>query len=221
MACQTPDHPDAGVSYRSLSNFYLADPRRIGSRERDLGLWWRVGRNGPSYRAAWVRDTGELYVARLGFPKEQGEVRLLGQANDEELEEALEGWADVCPQPDSMTWLCHRAASWAEAKTPRTMSPEQRDLALAAPRAKHEMSVLIDSDRPQRMKRPGGAGGEHKARELSVGEAHYPVIATSNTGRSTATVSRRRVNAKLLTVVCATAGFTAPATALLLELSAA
>jgi hypothetical protein len=221
MACQTPDHPDRGVSYRSLSNFYLADPRRIGSHERDLGLWWRVGRHGPNYRAAWVRDTGELYVARLGFPKEQGEVHLLAQANDEELEEALEGWADVCPQPDSMTWLCHRATSLVEPKTPRAMSREQRDLALAASRAKHELSMLIDSDKPQRMSRPGGAGGEHKGRELSVAEAHYPVIATSNTSRSTATASRRRVNAKLLALVCATAGFTAPATALLLELGAA
>jgi hypothetical protein len=221
MACRTPDHPDKGVSYRSLSNFYLADPRRIGSHERDLGLWWRVGRNGPSYRAAWVRDTGELYVARLGFPKEHGEVHLLGQANDEELEEALEGWADVCPQPDSMTWLRHRAASLAEPKTPRAMSREQRDLALAAPRAKHDMSVLIDSDRPRRTNGPGGEGDKHKARELSVAEAHYPVIATSNTSRSIATISRRRVNAKLLALVGATAGFTAPATALLLELSAA
>src|SRR5205807_4023707 len=113
MACQTPDRPDRGVRYRSLSNFYLADPRRVGSQERDLGLWWRVGLHGPTYRAAWVRETGELYAARLGLPEEQGEVHVLGLANDEELEEALEGWADICPQADSMTWLRHRASGLA------------------------------------------------------------------------------------------------------------
>lgn len=213
MACQSPDHPDAGVSYRSLSNFYLADPRRIGSRERDLGLWWRVGRHGPSYRAAWVRETGELYVVRLGCPREQGGVHLLGQADDDELEEVLDGWADVCPQPDSMTWLRHRAA-----RLPRG----QRDRASTGPRAKHEMSMPIDRDRRQRVNRLGAvAVGEHKAREPSAAEAQYPVIAAPNPDRSPATVSRRRVNAKLLAVVAATAGFTAPATALLLELSAA
>jgi hypothetical protein len=133
MTCQVQDGPDRDIRYRSLSSFYLADPRRTGSYERDLGLWWKVGLHGPTYRAAWVRETGELYAERLGIAKEQGEVHVLGRANDEQLEEALEGWADICPQPDSMTWLRHRAMSLARIETPRALSDESRGLVLAGP----------------------------------------------------------------------------------------
>jgi hypothetical protein len=219
MACQTPDQPHPGVSYRSLSNFYLADPRRIGSHERDLGLWWRIGQHGPTYRAAWVRDTGELYAARLGLPKERCEVHVLGHANDAELEEALEGWADVCPQPDSMTWLRHRATSLARPERPRAISREQRDLALAVPRAQQAKEMLIGRDRRTPVAGPGGA--ERAAPVVSAVKAEHPVIAICSSGISAATVSPRRANARLLAVVGATAAFTAPATALLLELSAA
>ncbi|HEV3283043.1 MAG TPA: hypothetical protein VG010_02465 [Solirubrobacteraceae bacterium] len=106
--------------YKSLSNFYRADGRRRSSRERDFGLWWRVGAHGPTYRAAWVRDTGELYVTRLGeLDHGQGEVVVLGRARDRrQLEEALDGWQQVCAQPDSMTWLRHRAARLEPSEKP-------------------------------------------------------------------------------------------------------
>ena len=102
---------DRANRYQSLSNFYRADRRRRSSREQDVGLWWRVGAHGPVYRAAWVRETGELYVARLGtLQADGGEVLVLGRARDRnELAEALDGWQDVCQLPDSMTWLRHRA----------------------------------------------------------------------------------------------------------------
>jgi hypothetical protein len=60
--------------YRSLSSFYNADPRRIHSREQDVGLWWREEADGPLHRAAWVSDTGELYLVRLGPTEEGGGV---------------------------------------------------------------------------------------------------------------------------------------------------
>src|SRR5882757_925501 len=112
---------DRANRYESLSNFYWADSRRRSSREQDIGLWWRVGIHGPVYRAAWVRETGELYVTRLGALQDgTGEVEVLGQARDRnQLEEVLEGWRDVCPQPDSMTWLRHRAAELAAPEKPR------------------------------------------------------------------------------------------------------
>jgi RNA polymerase sigma-70 factor (ECF subfamily) len=150
MTCQPSDRPDQGVRYRSLSNFYLADPRRIASQERDLGLWWRIGLHGPTYRAAWVRETGELYAARLGMPKEQCDVHVLGRGSAEELNEAIAGWADICPQPDSMTWLCHRAMSLAQIETPRALSREHRELALAGARAQQTKAALIDGDQRQR-----------------------------------------------------------------------
>jgi hypothetical protein len=110
--------------YQSLSNFYSADRRRTSSREQDVGLWWRVGVHGPTYRAAWVCETGELYVSRLGPLQDgRGEVVVLGRASDRlQLERALDGWRAVCAQPDSMTWLCHRAASLEAAEKPARAS---------------------------------------------------------------------------------------------------
>ena len=71
--------------YRSLSNFYAADSRRMRSRELDIGLWWLDEAGGPLHRAAWVRDTGELYLTRLG-PSEDGggEVEVLAIVAEQE-----------------------------------------------------------------------------------------------------------------------------------------
>jgi hypothetical protein len=98
--------------YGSLASFYAADRRRIDSRELDVGLWWREDANGPLHRAAWVGDTGELYLVRLG-PADAGggQVELLATvAEQEQLEEMLEGWRERCGRPRSLTWLRRRAA---------------------------------------------------------------------------------------------------------------
>ena len=58
--------------YPSLVAFYSAEPARLTSRERDVGLWWRSGEEGPIHRAAWIEDTGELYLVRLGPAAEGG-----------------------------------------------------------------------------------------------------------------------------------------------------
>jgi hypothetical protein len=119
MATTTRRLADRSDRYRSLRNFYLADVRRRASREDDVGLWWRVGSHGPLYRAAWVHGTGELYVTRLGLEHGKGEVTVLGRArNRDELERALHGWQDACYQPDSMTWLRHRAVRLAPTERP-------------------------------------------------------------------------------------------------------
>jgi hypothetical protein len=120
MSSRRPQVASRSSRYQSLSNFYVADRRRRASQEKDVGLWWRVGAHGPYYRAAWVRETGELYVTRLGPPQGgKGEVIVLGRAQHrDELEAVLEGWQDVCYQPDSMTWLRHRAAGLAMPEKP-------------------------------------------------------------------------------------------------------
>jgi len=97
--------------YRSMARFYAADPRRRASRERDVGLWWRDAADGPLHRAAWVCDTGELYLVRLG-PSEEGGgvVELLARVDDgERLERALAGWRERCGAPSSLSWLRERA----------------------------------------------------------------------------------------------------------------
>ena len=97
-------------SFESLAVFYAADPRRQGSKEDDVGLWWRDDR-GRSYRAAWVRDTGELYVCEHLRPGSfGGRVHVLARRFERgELEAALGGWRDVCRRPNSLAWLVDRA----------------------------------------------------------------------------------------------------------------
>jgi len=98
--------------YRSLASFYTADERRIHSRERDVGLWWRDGVDGPLHRAAWVGDTGELYLVRLGpAATGGGRVEVLAMVEDSErLEGVLDGWRERCGEPRSLSWLRERAA---------------------------------------------------------------------------------------------------------------
>jgi len=120
--------------YRSLASFYTADERRIHSRELDVGLWWREEADGPLHRAAWVSDTGELYLVRLGPVAEGGgRVEVLGVADDSErLEAALEGWRESCGEPGSLSWLRERAALRLPASAddararPRESAPKMR-----------------------------------------------------------------------------------------------
>jgi hypothetical protein len=101
--------------YASLRGFYAADERRAGSRELDVGLWWRERPDGPLHRAAWVSDTGELYLVRLGPTDDGGgSVEVLAKVADgDRLEHALEGWRERCGKPYSLTWLRQRAGALA------------------------------------------------------------------------------------------------------------
>jgi hypothetical protein len=101
-------------TYLSLAAFYASDARRKPSRERDIGLWWR-SRRGPTYRAAWVEATGEIYLFQHGLTGAGGgSVHLLaGRLDADELERRLDGWRDVCGEPGSLDWLLARAAAHA------------------------------------------------------------------------------------------------------------
>jgi hypothetical protein len=109
--------------YASLRGFYAADERRARSRELDVGLWWRERPDGPLHRAAWVSDTGELYLVRLGPAADGGgRVELLATVADgDRLEHALEGWRERCGEPYSLTWLRQHASELSSRKrTSRT-----------------------------------------------------------------------------------------------------
>jgi hypothetical protein len=96
-----------------MAGFYAADERRVRSRERDLGLWWRDESDGPLHRAAWIEDTGELYLVRLGPEADGGgQVELLASATDfERVQGALEGWRERCGEAQSLSWLRERLAA--------------------------------------------------------------------------------------------------------------
>jgi hypothetical protein len=98
-------------TYLSLAAFYAADPVRRRSRERDVGLFWR-SRRGPSFRAAWVQDTGEVYLFQHALGgRGGGSVHLLpGRFGDDEVQERLDGWQDHCGVPGSLDWLLDRVA---------------------------------------------------------------------------------------------------------------
>jgi hypothetical protein len=97
--------------YPSLADFYRAKERRIDSRELDVGLWWREGVDGPLHRAAWIKDTGELYLVRLGVEAARGgQVEVLARVDDQALlERVLDGWRERCGEPRSLAWLRERA----------------------------------------------------------------------------------------------------------------
>ena len=101
-------------TYLSLGAFYGADRRRDASRERDYGLWWRGdGPHDPTYRAAWIEETGELYVMQHEGTLGGGRVDVLARFRDRlDLDRRLSGWQDVCGDRGSFRWLVERIASW-------------------------------------------------------------------------------------------------------------
>jgi hypothetical protein len=98
------------TTYGSLGAFIYGRRQRLYSRERDVGLRWRDG--GALYRAAWIEDTGELYLVQLGPPHEGGgHVELLAAGVAiEDLEDAVSGWREAQDDGDrSLDWLRDRA----------------------------------------------------------------------------------------------------------------
>jgi hypothetical protein len=95
------------TSYRSIVAFIRDDDRRMRSREHDIGLCWRESATGHTYRAAWVEDTGELFVVQNGAPAEGGgHVEVLAAGCDaEHLDRTLPGWREFLWPMGSLEWL--------------------------------------------------------------------------------------------------------------------
>ncbi|HEX4435971.1 MAG TPA: hypothetical protein VH061_04170 [Solirubrobacteraceae bacterium] len=124
MASTDRELPSSAATYPSLVAFYNADPVRLTSREQDVGLWWREGADGPLHRAAWVAETGEVYLVRLGPAADGGgAVEVLAKAEDpERLERMLSGWRQECGGPRSLQWLRRRTVR----ASPRVRRPRSR-----------------------------------------------------------------------------------------------
>jgi hypothetical protein len=100
------------LAFPTLQAFRAAHPARARGAEVDYGGPWLTGRFGPSYRAAWLPATGELFAVRLG-PRSSGggRVELLAHVPDGGLlDEMLRGWRAACGTFDSMRWLRARVA---------------------------------------------------------------------------------------------------------------
>ena len=110
MTADPGSYPDTAATFASVPDFNAAAPERISSRERDFGLAWRD--RDAVYRAAWIADTGDLYIVQLGAPATGGgHVELLASgASAERVLGALAGWRDVCGREGSLAWLRERAA---------------------------------------------------------------------------------------------------------------
>jgi hypothetical protein len=100
----------AMATYLSLGSFYSADRRRALSRERDVGLWWRGdGPLSPTYRAAFVENTGELYLMQHEGTLGGGHVDVLGRFSSlAEVLRLVVGWEEVCGERGSIRWLLER-----------------------------------------------------------------------------------------------------------------
>jgi hypothetical protein len=114
-------------TYLSLSAFYAADQRRRDSRERDIGLWWRSSR-GPTYRAAWIQDTGELYLFQhaLTGPGSSSVHLVNGRYDAAELDGLLEGWRDRVGRAGSLEWLLEALTQREPARTAAGSRPPAR-----------------------------------------------------------------------------------------------
>jgi hypothetical protein len=115
----------APVTYLSLGAFYGADPVRRASRERDLGLWWRAPGRGPTYRAAWVQATGEVYLVQHGLTGHgSGHVEVLAHIpHPDAVETQLAGWRDEVGKPGSLRWLRERLGEGVVRERPLPTDP--------------------------------------------------------------------------------------------------
>jgi len=93
-------------TYPALAGFYAADRRRKDSRELDLGLSWRERRGFPTYRAAWVADTGEVYLVQHGPWPGGGQVSVIAHVPDRRsVMHRLAGWRQQVGRHGSLEWL--------------------------------------------------------------------------------------------------------------------
>ncbi len=100
---------------------WIKRPDRARSGEHDFGVQWTIDgkpRSYPHWQVPWIESTGELYAVDLG---RTGCFILIANSPDEEaVELALEGWADISPDLPALI-----AQARSGAKAPRRARPEE------------------------------------------------------------------------------------------------
>ena len=115
------------TTYPSLEIFYK-DGRRAASREHDLGLWWRTDPCGPSYRAAWVENTGEIYLVQYEGMRGGGHVEVLGRRDSlDQVRGELDGLERVCGARNSLSWLRARLPGTSQMTPRKRVDTEGRE----------------------------------------------------------------------------------------------
>ena len=109
--------------FRDVEAYYSDNPHRRYSGEADYGVHWRLDGWESRWRVSYVHATGEVYAVHQG--RSIGPVFILGVVppdipypQDEHrepfkkpelyydtLERVLDGWAEACPKPNSLTWV--------------------------------------------------------------------------------------------------------------------
>jgi hypothetical protein len=99
------------TTYLSLGAFRAADPRRDIEHEIDLGDWWLgADWHQPRFRAAWLPQTGELYVMQHEGIPGGGTVAVLATLPTQaDVDVALAGWEDAVGEWGSVDWLAAHA----------------------------------------------------------------------------------------------------------------
>ena len=109
-------------TYLSLGAFYASAPARRGSRERDVGLFWR-SRRGPTL----PRRVGARHARAVSLPARPRRAAAAAactcsrrRLDEAELDRRLAGWEDVCGREGSLEWLLARMGSEPEPEPPAT-----------------------------------------------------------------------------------------------------
>lgn len=94
-------------SWPDEAAFLIEDVRRRRSDEVDLGATWRTADSSETWRLAWLRETGELYLCRndslVGVSSDLSV--LLVVADEGALDALLDGWPAARWTEDGLAWL--------------------------------------------------------------------------------------------------------------------
>ncbi len=91
MPSATLQLPELSRGYRS---FIRSNEKRVGSEEKDYGIWWKRKGDVRRFRVAWIPVTGELYAVALG-PQNNDEYIILLRTDELDVATAdalMKGW---------------------------------------------------------------------------------------------------------------------------------